>query len=736
MRCPATLCLMLALTSSARAVDPPTFDWTKHNQNGDVNELIRQNLRGRVLFLGAGSVEIPASGTLTRALVNDGKLSITVKVDARNQDVRFENLVGAKLYCYRQGITLRDLTIGKTPQVEHLVSDGMLTISIMNPAWKQQPSPVAKAPANQAKPAPLLPGPESGYKPRVETFARLAAGLSKPYSMPGRNFEYANRNEVLDAAAKYPNPRLQIIAKYLLLTFKESGANKEERTQAALERAQAYRDSLRAEADEIERRAKNGEYISRDPHYVDAPDGRAILVFTPQDFTAARLATARAKRDQANRMSDQRIVTEFKEDEEKFVRRMWDELSDKAWPLLEAEASRMAGPKANLPLVSVIRPNLKAFQLRNGDRQLTDVLVVVDFAHERTLHSKPYNTFRNRYFIPIWRPNQIVELTSLVVAPDPITGSIGRTRKTGNEAKDAPDLTGLAGVIQTSIRVDAAEASQELTATTHMEAVELVTKDRLAWADSFYLTQKNPDLKGLGFELGGLAGLLPPESELGKKVKLYLTDPKAVQKARRESGDDEFFKMLTAGKRYEGQWKTTGSGGRYQPVEGYYGGLLFVSSEKVGKEVRAELYDSKQPETRRMFAGGVLDDPQTSHPMLVLAALAPTENPPTKPKSHPATFTVFDDQVQVILLRYDPAFSTSVTDPNKVDPYFRPKYYWSLAASPDRVLVASIGSLRFNETKPNDQQLAAAKERVRTHPMLLVPDVESFKTGLQKKGLR
>jgi hypothetical protein len=203
-----------AFSTHADAARQPTFDWTKPTVKGNILGTLRPTIRNDMLDLGIGKIPI-----------------------------------------------------GKSPHRDQFVREGALALFFPNlKPKKAAPKKAARKKAARkkalrkkiaAKSAPLLPGPGTGYRPRNEAFARLAAAVSGKYKMPGRNTHRnykVQRQEAARAGSDYPVLGVQKYAQAMLAKSKEVRAIN----------VAAVRASLSKEAQAVERRIASGDYTRRD----------------------------------------------------------------------------------------------------------------------------------------------------------------------------------------------------------------------------------------------------------------------------------------------------------------------------------------------------------------------------------------------------------------------------------------------------------------------------------------
>lgn len=133
------LCLIVLCPNLVFAADPPKalFDWTKQTSIGDITRELSGNLRNNVLDLGKGKVTLTPSVKLVKAEVDHVKLLLTFKVEAPEQTVQFDDLAGALGYYQPMEANPRNITIEKATHTERFIRKGQLTLTILNPNFKQ-----------------------------------------------------------------------------------------------------------------------------------------------------------------------------------------------------------------------------------------------------------------------------------------------------------------------------------------------------------------------------------------------------------------------------------------------------------------------------------------------------------------------------------------------------------------------------------------------------------------------
>lgn len=404
------LFILLASLSSEALAQPSThlgFDWRKHPTPGDITVPISQNQRDKVFHVGPGRIELTASITLLQAVLDADSLTLKFTVHDPQQTVKFEDLQGASGSYKPAGWKARRIAISKSPHTEQFIRKGVLTLTVRK---AETPQNNGAGPAN-APLSSLLPGPESGYKPRDEVFARFAAAVSGKYKMPGRNTHRDYKVQWQEAAqtgVKYPSPTIQKVAQAML-----EGAQEVREINVA-----AVRANLLREAQQIEGRIASGEYTRREGYR----ENGIVASRTVDESGAARsraqyLRSVAAKNDtelkkwQAGQLQTTGWADLFSD---RTVSRnpdvQFQHLVNEAQKILPLEAAKHAGPKSNSSLVDMTRPDSSLVKIRNASRQrLTDVILNLGVGFTRSVKKKSYGA-PILLFVPVWNPDDQLEL--------------------------------------------------------------------------------------------------------------------------------------------------------------------------------------------------------------------------------------------------------------------------------------------------------------------------------------
>lgn len=408
----------------------------------DVTSELARNIEGNTLDLGTGKIVLTPRIKLKSAVADHVKLLLTLTVEDADQTIEFTGLSGVSGHYLPAGATLRSFRIEKSPHSEKFLRKGELTLNLIfpnnkpagsgfaaglaerkrelererqnPPQWK--PFPGQPEPEKQVKKSPLVPGPETGYKPRSMEFAQLAAAISGKYVMPGRDTHrpYAVQwRQAAEAAAKYPAPELH---KYSTKMLERAKAD------ANIDLA-AIRRNLLEDAADLERRINNGEFMKREGQYETGPLGEQIPVFSTRDESGSARSEASRLRNLANSNDDdlkawviaQRDRNDFSDllfgDGTSNNRdHMFQNLVMDARKVLVADAAKHAGPVANSPLVQFRRVDSKKFKLKNvSQKNLSDALVMMKMGFTKSDKLKQYRA-PIMLFVPQWKAGDELEM--------------------------------------------------------------------------------------------------------------------------------------------------------------------------------------------------------------------------------------------------------------------------------------------------------------------------------------
>lgn len=419
------------------------FDWTQLSAPGDVTEQVRGNLRHGTLDLIVAKIVLPPAAQLVKAEIDPKSLVLTIRVDAPEQVVRFEGMVGALGHYSPQGAQVRPVTIHKDPHSERFLRKGVLMIGVRHPHPERVHVAVSRPPArpplsemrptrpdpSQFKPFPgqpeepvvkidpLLP---DGYKPRSELFSQLAAAVSYQYTMPGRDTTKWSkefwRKHAVQAGVKYPDPDVQKYAKAILERAKSDRAIDPQSL-----RAELLRDADALGSKTLGFGALKGYDAAGAPVFAggNEPDTAAQaeaqrLRRIAQKSDADLRDWATSQRDQ-NGFADLFLgngVTNNREDQFK-------NLVTDAYKALAVEAKKTAGPASKTSLVKLTRPDSSRFTLRNvSGGTLTDVWLSTNWAFTKSDKANAFGRGNGMFvFIPVWKANEDVQLTLIPREP-------------------------------------------------------------------------------------------------------------------------------------------------------------------------------------------------------------------------------------------------------------------------------------------------------------------------------
>ena len=409
------------------------------------------------LDFGTGKLAGGKAISLTRAELQAGKLMLTIQVSQPDQLVRFEGLGGALGNYQPQGAQRRPVTIRGALHEERFARRGVLHVSIPHPRPERikvaasNPPTVLKSmreeaerrkkkrnrenlvnrepkqKAGAATPAAptvakksssgLIPGPETGYKPRSLEFTKLAVAVSAFYRMPGRDTFRPDdriRVQVARAAIEYPNPKLQAYASKMLDRLQQDEAID----------IQALRQQLMASANRKSQQTL--EYGAVKGTYTDS-EGRTQTVLadgSEPDLEAQREASELRALANGSDEEIRRYVKQGRDQNTLFDLFFGDGISNRvddlyqniisdSYEILTEDAKKAAGPRSTNCLVQLSRLDAATPVLKNaGQRTLTDVVVSLSWGFSRSDKLKVFGHVQF-VFIPIWNPGEAVELQKI-----------------------------------------------------------------------------------------------------------------------------------------------------------------------------------------------------------------------------------------------------------------------------------------------------------------------------------
>ncbi len=407
----------------------------------DVTSDLARNIEGNTLDLGTGKIVLTPRIKLKSAVADHVKLSLVFQVEEANQTMELTGLVGMNGHYLPAGANLRNIRIEKSPHSETFLRKGELTLLLTfpqskpagsgfaeglaerkrqlererqnPPQWK--PFPGQPEPEKQVKKSPLVPGPETGYKPRSMEFAQLAAAISGKYVMPGRDTHrpYAVQwRQAAEAAAKYPAPELH---KYSTKMLERAQAD------ANIDLA-AVRAKLRKDAERLaNKKIGYGTVIGyettdsfgnqrpvfasgNEPDLSAQQEARELEAIAGKNDQELR-AWVIARRDQ-NGWED----LFFGDGTSNNRDHMFQNLVMDARKVLVADAAQHAGPVANSPLVQFRRADSKKFKLRNvSQKSLSDALVMMKMGFTKSDKLKQFRA-PIMLFVPQWKAGDELEM--------------------------------------------------------------------------------------------------------------------------------------------------------------------------------------------------------------------------------------------------------------------------------------------------------------------------------------
>jgi hypothetical protein len=501
----------------------------------------------------------------------------------------------------------------------------------------------------------------SKYEPPVrnpsgtrEQYFNVAALLSFDHRQQAKAVAPAPTAEQLAAWKNANSPQIQHVAELLLL-----GKQEEEK----------LRGSVARKADEAERRAEEtraaaaaGAFTRKEVYY--DYDDRGNLRKTEYDVDESfwpMLLSGMAASIAGN------VSPEFELIQRKVMldgarSRSWDEL-------LPEMAAQHAGPvtqrtlvqidylndgPGGQPLKTLQKPELptapgagESFQGRYlaknlAPRDLHNVTLAIDLYHYSTL---PAVTLRHCYFLPLWKTDESIELSRSFLIDLKRGGKHYRAEAmeaSGGPTPDVhPDLHGLAGVVQMQTTLWSDEARQEPKPQIIAARAQAVSRVLIKYAEQtaagqWAVTPENvraPATPKKGEQpanarpsaemstemqiaqlLNPVKKIMPADSSEMKQVGKLLTDFKAVRTEVLEKRVDDLLDACAEGQHYVGLWTTPG----IMPGDL---GLLFISCTPDGKRIRAELYNPKEPQQRRLVAGFIAKDQRSAQQMVMLEPL-------------------------------------------------------------------------------------------------------------------
>lgn len=487
---------------------------------------------------------------------------------------------------------------------------------------------------------------------------RTTTGLVNP------QIDQTTLKRIHDSAAE---PKIKTAAYHLL-----SVADAERKLFAE---AKQRRDSFVERSNELRERAMRGDFVRRETRTTYDTDGSPITYEVEVDdgfFHRIQGLMGVPHLVQTDEGLAQSSAVQ--------AMRMLEEARLEVWRELLPLAPGFSGPASSKPIVSV-RYHFKAGPTRPysgpaidgfsysfdgkylakniSESDLHHVTLVVDWKHFTTF---PKAAVRHVHYIPLWKKNAEIELSRVFIADkklgsdyhEPVYGrnEFGMLRPHGQ-------LNELSGVMEVTTSLCSNQARQPPVSTLISERAAKVSRQLLAFA---YELLEGPDALQVFLERSAATkeGLknLPPgmaaqnrrrieeqekqmlsaldgtQAKLDKMLRpVILAMPKKspeyfeaerllkdYQQVRRERAKAQAGGLLAAcaeGERYVGDWFGPGAGGKL--------GLLFVACDAEGKNIRAEIFDAKNPERRRLVAGSIAQDRPNHVAMVMFEPVMPDE---------------------------------------------------------------------------------------------------------------
>lgn len=429
-----------ASVDNASIPEGPRFDWGKFTNAGDVTQEVLPYFVNHQIDFGTRKITTSQAVKLAKAEVVQGKLLLTFQMTQPKQSVQFEGF-DRELGSYRpHRKPPRSVSMRGASHKETFVFGGVLYVGVPHPqpdkilvaevkpfslreAQKELYKEIeendkarraeyarlaaeralAQKSAPKPKPQTLMPGPESGYKPRSLEFAQLAVGVSSMYKMPDRNtFRPFEKGawDAAQAAVAYPDPDVQEEGNKILKLIKNYQSID----------VHAIRRDMIQDAEAIEARIDRGDYIRTESETVDDFSGGFIRTRRYDDSGLARSEAANLR--SLARLSDAELL--------KYARKQFDlptklQLNSQglvhyAYKALREDAKKAAGAKSDKCLISLSRPDSRTPHLLNiSGKFLTDVVVDLSWGMTRSDKIKKFG-HGQFVFIPIWKPGEEVEL--------------------------------------------------------------------------------------------------------------------------------------------------------------------------------------------------------------------------------------------------------------------------------------------------------------------------------------
>lgn len=479
--------------------------------------------------------------------------------------------------------------------------------------------PIAGTTKPSAPPSPKpgvgdAPGQELGDVPRPQDDARrdyheLARILSQDYLLNGAEVaEEPNRPHLQRLSRSAHEKGMQFAAAILL---KDMEIFDERKLAAEIDDQERMR-----QGEALLERADRGE-LTRMVTYVDT-DGRQHE-YEVEDIWAVMwahsLASGSAPKDPVVEALKRRITLDSSR------ARAWDEL-------LPALPEKFAGPLTGQPLVTIEfladgpngerlskdrwqdlvpyrSPFAGRYVARNvAGRDLHNVTLAVEMHHYSTL---PDATLRHVYYVPVWKQDALLEFSrNFVAVPkrggkrytvplDPMTGA--------SNWSGAAELQMMAGIVRMQATVWADEARQAPATVEISERARIVVSRLVQLAEDHLSSEIFPSISKRAHRstldqlLRPVLALLSADDASARHAQRMLDDFEGARAELLRKKEANLLAACAEGQRYLGHWAAAGRGGGL--------GLLFISCDASGTRIRAEVFDPRKPDQRRLLAGSI-----------------------------------------------------------------------------------------------------------------------------------
>lgn len=492
-------------------------------------------------------------------------------------------------------------------------------------------------PMNHSRsPAPKAKNPDQ------EAYASFAQSISQDYRMSGDLVQETISDRLMASIEKNAAmPELRRAAGYYV--------NLNRLAAVRVERAKQQREESLRIADIITEKAARGDYFHEETHEYHTSAG---WVQKTRRIDDGQLASAWARIMRASAKANTDEVIQQRADKRKqyevHIARSyaWEELIPK-FP------ERFSGPDSDKPLVEVrlvprslnrstvteddiarrqpdhseLFPG-KYMVINQADRDLTHVTLMVDFHHVSTL---PDTTSRHVYYVPRWRRGEELELSRMLVPNDNVSLRY-HVPNSAVHVKTAPDLELLemAGVVRMTVSVWSNEAKQRPTTIDIKERIDKVVPVLINIAEEVlmgagYVFEKS----SVANSLLGAVLVLPEDSPESQVIQQMLKSPDKAAESIRKQRAQKLLKLCESGQIY------TNESTVFSDDDGL--GIIFISRDRTGKQVRAELFNPRKPGITRPLVGTV-ETGRDGLPRITLKPIGPARN--TEPPQQLLTFAI------------------------------------------------------------------------------------------------